>query len=159
MLRFTHGNLLEARVDAIVNTVNTVGVMGKGLALQVKAAFPAVDAAYRDACERGEVRIGHMHVVPMPTLQPRFVINFPTKEHWRNPSRLEYVTSGLKDLVRVVAELGIRSIAVPPLGCGSGGLDWDTVKGEITSALGTLEGVDVVVFEPTPRSRLTQPKP
>lgn len=150
MLRFTQGNLLDAQVDAIVNTVNTVGAMGKGIALQVKEAYPAVDAAYRAACERGDVQIGRMHVVRTQLLHgPRFVINFPTKEHWRQPSKFEYVTRGLKDLRRVVGELGIKSIAVPPLGCGSGGLDWAFVKPEIVAALDGVPDLEVVVYEPT----------
>lgn len=150
MLHFTRGNLLEAQVDAIVNTVNTVGVMGKGIALQIKEAYPEVDAAYRAACERGEVQIGRMHVVPTQALQgPRFVINFPTKKHWRNPSRLGYITEGLKDLRRILPGLGIRSLALPPLGCGSGGLDWVKVRHAILAELGDLEGLDISVFEPS----------
>lgn len=150
MLHFTRGNLLEAQVEAIVNTVNTVGVMGKGIALQVKEAYPEVDAAYRAACERGEVQIGRMHVVPTQALQgPRFVINFPTKKHWRNPSKLEYIVAGLEHLKGVLQGLGVRSVALPPLGCGSGGLEWPEVKDAIVAALGDLAGIDLYVFEPS----------
>lgn len=150
MLHFTRGNLLEAQVDAIVNTVNTEGVMGKGIALQIKEAYPEVDGAYRAACERGEVQIGRMHVAPTQALQgPRLVINFPTKKHWRNPSKLEYVVEGLKDLRSVLQGLGIRSVALPPLGCGSGGLEWSQVKGAIVAALEDLEDIDLYVFEPS----------
>jgi O-acetyl-ADP-ribose deacetylase (regulator of RNase III) len=142
-----HGDLVTAQVDAIVNPVNTVGVMGKGLALQIKNAFPDVFADYARACKQGMVEVGRMHVVKR-TEPPRFVINFPTKKHWRNPSKLEYVESGLTDLVKQVGELGIESIAIPPLGCGLGGLDWREVKPRIVDAFGALPEVRVILFEP-----------
>jgi O-acetyl-ADP-ribose deacetylase (regulator of RNase III) len=116
-----HGDLLAAAVDALVNPVNTVGVMGKGLALQVKKALPEVFAAYARACTAGEVVVGRMHIVRRQA-PPRFVLNFPTKEHWRQPSKLAYIHGGLRDLVDRVRELEIQSIAVPPLGGGLGGL-------------------------------------
>lgn len=119
--------MLAAEVDALVNPVNTEGVMGKGLALQFKKAFPDAFVAYERACAAGEVVTGRMHVVRR-VAAPRFIINFPTKKHWRQPSRIEYVRDGLIDLIALVRELGIRSIAVPPLGCGNGGLDWKDVK-------------------------------
>ena len=93
-----HGNLLTAEVDALVNTVNTDGVMGKGLALQFKKAFPDAFKSYERACKAGDVDVGRMHIVQRLTA-PQFIINFPTKKHWRNPSRLEWVESGLADLV------------------------------------------------------------
>lgn len=141
------GNLITADVDAIVNTVNAEGVMGKGLALQVKNAFPDVFAEYARACKQGAVAVGSMHVVHRAT-RPRFVINFPTKKHWRHPSKLEYIDSGLADLVMQVRKLDIRSIAIPPLGCGLGGLDWSEVKPRIIEAFGPLPEVRVVLFEP-----------
>jgi len=141
------GNLLTADVDAFVNTVNTEGVMGKGLALQVKRRFPEVFAEYLRACKQGVVAIGRMQVVHRST-SPLFVINFPTKMHWRHPSKLEYIESGLADLVTQIRELGIRSIAIPPLGCGLGGLDWSEVKPRIIDALSSLPDVRVVLFEP-----------
>ena len=150
MVTFNRGNLLEAPVEALVNTVNTVGVMGKGIALMFKEAFPENFRAYEDACKRADIRIGHMFVTESSRLEgPRWIINFPSKKHWRHPSKLEWIAEGLKDLTRVISEKGIRSIALPPLGCGNGGLDWSDVRPEIERQLGTLEGVEVVVFEPT----------
>ncbi len=150
MITFSQGNLLEAPVEALVNTVNTVGVMGKGIALMFKEAFPANFRAYEEACKRKEVRVGHMFVTENLTLEgPRWLINFPTKKHWRQPSKLEWIVEGLNDLRRVIEEKNISSIAVPPLGCGNGGLDWSDVRLEIERALGSMETVEVVVFEPT----------
>ncbi|WP_337060086.1 type II toxin-antitoxin system antitoxin DNA ADP-ribosyl glycohydrolase DarG [Kineococcus sp. G2] len=146
----TSGNLLTQDVDALVNTVNTVGVMGKGIALQFKRAWPEMFTAYAVACERGEVQPGRMHVWETGALTgPRFIINFPTKRHWKDRSRLEDVRSGLTDLVRVVDEHGITSIAVPPLGCGNGGLAWRDVEPLIAGALSPVaDRVDVRVFAP-----------
>lgn len=150
MITFREGNLLEAPVDALVNTVNTVGVMGKGIALMFKEAFPENFHAYEEACKRKEIKIGQMFVTVNPRLQgPRWLINFPTKKHWRQPSKLDWIKEGLKDLRRVIEEKNIQSIALPPLGCGHGGLDWGDVRPEIESALRLLESVDIVVFEPT----------
>lgn len=142
-----HGSLLAADVDALVNAVNTVGVMGKGLALQIKSALPDVFAPYEHACRQGEVVVGRMHVVRRDA-PPRFVINFPTKAHWRQPSKLEYVRDGLVDLVARVRELGVLSIAVPALGCGNGGLAWAEVRPLIAAAFAPLLDVRVVLFEP-----------
>src|SRR5579871_6095141 len=150
MMKFLQGNLLDAPTEAVVNTVNTVGVMGKGIALMFKEAFPENFRAYHDAVEREEVRIGHMFVTENRAFEgPKWLINFPTKKHWRQPSKLEWIVDGLKDLHRVIREKGIRSIALPPLGCGNGGLEWTDVRPEIEQALGDLPDVDVWVFEPT----------
>ena len=150
MIKFLQGNLLDAPTEAVVNTVNTVGVMGKGIALMFKEAFPANFRAYEEACKRKEIQVGHMFVTENLTFEgPRWLINFPSKKHWRQPSKLEWIVEGLKDLRRVVEEKGIRSIALPPLGCGNGGLDWSDVRPEIERALGPLDNVDVLVFEPT----------
>jgi O-acetyl-ADP-ribose deacetylase (regulator of RNase III) len=150
MLTFRQGNLLQAPVEALVNTVNTVGVMGKGIALMFKEAFPANFRAYEEACKRKEVRIGKMFVTENLALEgPHWLINFPSKKHWRQPSKLEWIVEGLQDLRRVIEEKKITSIALPPLGCGNGGLDWNEVRPEIEKALRPLESVDVVVFEPT----------
>ncbi len=150
MMRFTQGNLLDARVDALVNTVNTVGVMGKGIALMFKERFPENFAAYEAACKDGEVQVGRMFVQAGAELGgPRWIINFPTKKHWRQPTQIEWIEAGLDALKEVIQSKGIRSIALPPLGCGNGGLDWSDVRRRIESALGSLEGVDIVVFEPT----------
>lgn len=150
MITFQKGNLLDAPVEALVNTVNTVGVMGKGIALMFKEAFPENFRAYEEASKRGDVRIGHMFVTESSRLAgPRWIINFPSKKHWRNPSKLEWITEGLADLRRVVVEKGIRSVALPPLGCGNGGLDWAEVRQEIERVLASLGDVEVLVFEPT----------
>ena len=141
------GSLFDASVDALVNAVNTVGVMGKGLALQFKRTFPEVFEDYRRACANGEVEVGRMHLVRRTT-DPRFIINFPTKSDWRQPSKLEYIEAGLRDLVRRVRELGIGSIALPALGCGLGGLNWAEVRPTIVEALRELPNVRVVLFEP-----------
>lgn len=150
MIRFTQGNLLEADAEAVVNTVNTVGVMGKGIALMFKERFPDNFRAYEAAAKRGEVQTGRMFVTEsMELTGPRWIINFPTKKHWRHPSRLEWIEEGLQDLRAVITEKGIRSIAIPPLGSGNGGLDWVTVRPLIVAVLGSLKAVDVVIYEPT----------
>jgi len=168
MIEEGSGNLLIAEVDALVNTVNTVGVMGNGIALQFKRAHPANFSAYRAACERGEVRLGRMFVVDLAAEGPRrCIINFPTKQHWRNDSRLADIAAGLDDLVGVVKERGIRSIAIPALGCGNGGLDWQVVRPLIEQACARMPEVRAVIFPPagappaasmpnaTPRPELT----
>lgn len=142
-----HGNLLTADVDALVNTVNTEGVMGKGLALQFKKAFPEAFASYERACKSGEVQTGQMHVVAR-LAAPRFIINFPTKRHWRQPSKLEYVREGLSDLITQVRRRNIQSIAVPPLGCGNGGLQWSDVRPLIVEAFASVPDIRVVLFDP-----------
>lgn len=141
--------MLAANVQALVNTVNTEGVMGKGIALHFKERFPENYAAYRAACKNGTVRVGAMFVTEVSELDgPKWIINFPTKTNWRKPSALSYIRDGLKALVSVIHELGIRSIAVPPLGCGNGGLDWHIVKPMIECALAEINGLDVTVYEP-----------
>ncbi|WP_250283531.1 MULTISPECIES: type II toxin-antitoxin system antitoxin DNA ADP-ribosyl glycohydrolase DarG [unclassified Frankia] len=143
------GDLLGADVDALVNTVNTVGVMGKGLALQFRRAYPAMFEAYRRAADAGQLRLGRMHVWPTGAATgPRYIVNFPTKGHWRSRSEVRDIDCGLADLVRVVRELSIRSIAVPPLGCGNGGLDWHEIEPRIRSALAGLDDVRVVLYPP-----------
>lgn len=150
MIRYTQGNLLEAPAEALVNTVNEVGVMGKGIALMFREAFPENTEIYTDASKRGEVKVGRMLVVRNRDLTgPKWIINFPTKKHWRNPSKLEWVRDGLRDLVQAVQEKQIHSIALPPLGCGNGGLSWPHVKQEIEAAFGGLADVDVIVYAPT----------
>ena len=150
MIRRGKGDLLSANVQALVNTVNTVGVMGRGVALQFKQTFPENFRAYKKACDAGEVRIGAMFVVDLGGLHsPRYIINFPTKKHWRGKSRHEYIEQGLTALVAEIERLGIESIALPPLGCGLGGLDWDGVYRRIEEHLGPLPKVDVLVYEPS----------
>lgn len=148
MVRITTGNLLRAEVDALVNTVNTVGVMGKGVAYQFKQAFPASFRAYEAECKRDEVRVGKMFVTFTGRLEPRLIINFPTKGHWKGHSKIADIESGLEDLVRVVQEHQIQSIALPPLGCGLGGLRWDEVRPLIEEAFEPLTTVEVLLFAP-----------
>lgn len=150
MIRLTKGNLLQADVEALVNTVNTVGVMGKGIALQFKEKFQENYKLYKKASEENQIQTGKVFIVPTNRMDGiKWIINFPTKKHWRNPSKLEYIESGLDDLVRKVKELNIKSIAMPPLGCGNGGLDWDIVKPVIIEKLQDLPDVNVLIFEPS----------
>ncbi|MFI6097308.1 macro domain-containing protein [Lentzea sp. NPDC051213] len=142
------GDLLDAEVDALVNAVNCVGVMGKGLALQFKQRFPEYFATYASACAAGEVRLGRVHVVEVG--RPRWIVSFPTKGHFRSRSKLSDVADGLDDLARVIAELGIRSIAVPALGAGLGGLNWDAVEPLIVEKLGSLDAT-VTLYRPGSR--------
>lgn len=144
------GDLLkESDVDVIVNTVNCVGVMGKGIALQFKKKWPENFKAYAGACKRKEVKTGKMHIFNAGALAtPKFVINFPTKNHWHGKSEVEYITEGLKDLIKVIKELNIHSIALPPLGCGNGGLEWGLVENLIKEAFSTLPEVEVRLFAP-----------
>lgn len=149
MLEYKSGDLLADGAEALVNTVNCVGVMGRGLALSFKNAFPANFAAYEQACGRGEVRPGSMMVFETGAQDgPRYIVNFPTKRHWREDSRMEDIEAGLEDLAGVVRARGIRSIAVPPLGCGLGGLDWAQVEPRILAALGPLDDVRVALYAP-----------
>ncbi len=148
MIEAVHGDLLTADVDALVNTVNTEGIMGKGVALQFKRAFPANYEAYRVACSRDEVTIGRMFVTETGRLDgPRLIINFPTKRHWRSKSRLEDIEAGLVDLRQVLRDRDVTSVALPALGCGLGGLQWADVEPLIIAALADLD-VLVRVFPP-----------
>jgi O-acetyl-ADP-ribose deacetylase (regulator of RNase III) len=149
MIELTRGDILAADAEALVNTVNCVGVMGRGIALQFKKAFPENFRFYEAACQRREVQIGRMLVFETRLLGgPKYIINFPTKRHWRGPSRLEYIDAGLKSLIEVVREKGIKSIAIPPLGCGLGGLDWNDVRLRIAKAFAELPNVKALLFEP-----------
>ena len=167
VIRITQGDLLrQDDVDAVVNTVNCVGIMGKGIALQFKNKWPDNFRAYEAACKAKEVRPGRMFVFDSGGLvKPNYIINFPTKDHWRGKSRIEYIREGLKDLVAQIKHLGIRSIAVPPLGCGSGGLEWSEVRPMIEAAFTGLPELEVRLFEPAgapdPKSmevRTTRPR-
>lgn len=150
MINEVRGNLLQADADSLVNAVNTVGVMGKGIALQFKHAYPENFSAYEIACRSGEVTPGRMFVNATRTKRPRYIVNFPTKGHWRAASKLPDIQSGLVDLRRVIHELGLTSVAVPPLGCGNGGLDWAEVEPLIRRELGDLAGVTVLLYPPEP---------
>ena len=149
MLLFEKGDILNSGTEALVNTVNTEGIMGKGIALEFKEAFPKNYELYRQACEDGKVKIGKMLVYETRTFtNPHYIINFPTKKHWRNPSKLEYIRKGLVDLERIINKYGIKSIAIPPLGCGNGKLNWHDVKPLIVNAVKNIEGLDAIIFEP-----------
>ncbi len=148
-LEHRKGNLLASDAEALVNTVNTVGVMGKGVALQFKKAFPDNFRAYKRACDHKEVEPGRMFVYETGQLTgPRLVINFPTKRHWRGKARMEYVDAGLADLVVVLERHVVQSVAIPPLGCGNGGLRWSEVRPKIEAALGDLPGTRVILYGP-----------
>jgi len=149
MYTFTTGNIIEADTQALVNTVNTYGIMGKGIALAFKKSFPDNYKSYRIAYDRGELQVGKMNIFRTSLISPRFIINFPTKKPWRHKSRVEYIEAGLDDLVIVIGENNIKSIAIPPLGCGNGGLDWKVIKQIITAKLEPIaNAVDVLIYEP-----------
>lgn len=150
MVEIKTGNLLEEKAEALVNTVNCVGVMGKGVALQFKQAFPENYKAYYKACKSGDVKPGKMFVhTENPLFNPKFIINFPTKLHWRKKSQLEYIEKGLKDLIEVIQKYEIQSIALPPLGCGNGGLNWKDVKSLIEKTFSQNSKMKVILFEPS----------
>src|SRR5712692_9486497 len=135
MIKLTHGDILLVEADALVNSVNCVGIMGRGVALQFRKAFPENFKAYEAACERKEVRPGKMLVFETGLLTgPRYIINFPTKRHWKGKSRLGDIEAGLPALIEEIRKRGIRSVAVPPLGCGLGRLDWNEVRPRIVRA-------------------------
>jgi len=151
MITYRTGNLLEAEVEALVNTVNTVGVMGKGIALQFKEIFQENFRDYLKAAKTGEITIGKVFVTQTQTTNGvKYIINFPTKTDWRLPSRIDYISKGLENLKAVIESLNIRSIALPPLGCGNGGLKWDLVKKEIEEKLSEINA-DIIVFSPNER--------
>lgn len=149
MIKYRQGNLLHADAEALVNTVNCVGIMGKGIALQFKQAYPDNFKQYQRACKINEMRPGKMFIVSTNSLvNPKYIINFPTKRHWKDKSILSDIENGLDELVNQVRNLGLKSIAVPPLGCGNGGLEWHEVRQRIEKAFHELPEVDVLVYEP-----------
>ena len=149
MIRIKQGDIFEERAEAIVNPVNCVGVMGAGLAKEFKRRFHKNHIKYVHACSVGEVRIGRMFVTDVPNeLHPKYVINFPTKHHFKYISRLQYIESGLDDLVLVIKERKLMSVAVPALGCGLGGLRWEKVLPSMRNKLSVLEYCHVTIFEP-----------
>lgn len=149
MITFTQGNLLESGAQALVNTVNTVGVMGKGIALMFKERFAQNYQLYAAACKQQRVKTGSMFVTETGELSgPRWIVNFPTKQHWRGSSRMEWIVDGLADLRAWILVNNVESIALPPLGAGNGGLDWAQVRLQIEEALGDLD-TDIMVYEPT----------
>lgn len=164
MLKFTNDDILKANVEALVNTVNCVGVMGKGLALQFKQRFPKNFKAYKKACLQGMVQPGRVFVYEIGIFErPRYILNFPTKRHWKENSRIDDIRAGLNDLVKIVNELKIKSIAIPPLGCGNGKLFWPEVRKLITDAFLDMDDVVIEIFDPCePKTQIsiqtTKPK-
>ncbi len=148
MIEYTQGDILQAEAEALVNTVNCVGVMGRGIALHFKHAYPANFKAYAAACKRGDVQPGRMFVYDTEMPAPRWIVNFPTKRHWRSKSRIEDIESGMDALVDELRTRGISSVAIPPLGSGLGGLAWRDVRPVIASALANLPDVRAIVYEP-----------
>ncbi|MGB2819337.1 MAG: macro domain-containing protein, partial [Phycisphaerae bacterium] len=150
MIELKQGDILAANAEALVNTVNCVGVMGRGIALQFRKAFPKNFKAYKALCDRKELEPGKVYVFDLNRLEnPRYVINFPTKKHWRSKSRLAYIESGLGALIEELRRRDIRSVAMPPLGCGLGGLEWEAVRKRIKEAFRDLPDVRVLLYEPT----------
>jgi len=153
MIEYKIGNILTEDAEALVNTVNCVGIMGRGIALQFKNAFPENFKSYAAACKRNEVQPGRMFVFETGRLtNPRYIINFPTKRHWQGKSRIEDIDAGLAALAEEIRLRNIRSIAIPPLGCGLGGLDWSEVRPRIEAALREFIDLTIVVFEPSAAS-------
>jgi O-acetyl-ADP-ribose deacetylase (regulator of RNase III) len=149
MIRYIKGNLLDANVEAFVNTVNTVGVMGKGIALQFKDAFPNNFSAYEKACKSKWLEPGKLLVVREPVFEgEKIIINFPTKTEWFQKSKYEYIEKGLAELVSVIKKEHIKSIAIPPMGCGNGGLKWEKVKPLMIQYLSALNNVEIIIYEP-----------
>jgi len=150
MIQYITGNILDSNAQALVNTVNTMGVMGKGIALQFKKAYPNNYKAYEKACKNNELQIGKMFVTidSNTTTGERTIINFPTKANWRKPSEYKYIEDGLENLVEVINNKKIKSLAIPPLGAGNGGLKWEKVKKIIEQKLEHLD-VAIYVYEPT----------
>ncbi|HRN56196.1 MAG TPA: macro domain-containing protein [Agriterribacter sp.] len=147
-MRFTTGNIFDFEAEALVNTVNTVGVMGKGIALQFKERFPLNYKLYAAACKKGDVQIGKMFVTPTNSMiNPKWIINFPTKKHWMHKSSYIYLELGLDDLLKQIQQLNIQSIVIPPLGTGQGGLNWEKVKRIIELKLSLCKS-DIIVCEP-----------
>lgn len=149
MIEYITGNIFESEAQALVNTVNTVGVMGKGIALQFKKEFPINYRLYTQACKVGTLQIGQLLVVEDQSLLygKKTIINFPTKTEWRKPSEYTYIEQGLTDLVRIIQEQELTSIAIPPLGAGNGGLDWYKVKGLMNRYLSGLN-CTIHIYEP-----------
>lgn len=165
MINEVYGDILKADAEAFINTVNTVGVMGKGIALQFKRAFPANNKKYVSECNAGRIQLGQVMVFDRGLLEkPRYIINFPTKKHWRDKSDIQFIRLGLKDLVHHIKGLKITSIAIPPLGCGLGGLEWEVVRYEIIQALSSLDDVNILLYPPqiipaAEKMRIATPKP
>ncbi len=159
MINYTKGNIIQADVEALVNTVNTVGVMGKGIALAFKKTFPNNFKIYKQLCEDKEFDIGDLLITNTGQIRPKFIINFPTKKHWRGRSKIEFIEIGMKELVREINEKQIKSIAIPPLGCGNGGLNWNEVKEIILKELEEVnKDIEIIIYEPGFNNQEIKPK-
>jgi O-acetyl-ADP-ribose deacetylase (regulator of RNase III) len=150
MIHYTTGNILESNAQALINTVNTVGVMGKGIALQFKKAYPGNFRAYQNACKQKKIAIGKLFITKDSNINSgeKIIINFPTKSDWRKPSEYSFIEKGLDNLVQTIEEQSIKSVALPPLGAGNGGLEWEEVKKIIKQKLSNLD-IEIFVYEPT----------
>ncbi len=149
MIKFIKGNILIADVEALVNTVNTVGIMGKGIALAFKKTFPLNYKLYKKVCDNKEFTVGTMFTTDTGQITPKFIINFPTKEHWKGRSKIEFIEKGMKELVETIKTNQIKSIAIPPLGCGNGGLKWSIVKPIILNELKNIgSDIEIIIYEP-----------
>lgn len=155
MIRYENGNLLESQAVALVNAVNCQGIMGKGIAYQFKEAFPKNYAVYNNACKNGEVKIGSVLIV---NENSKLIINFPTKDNWRKNSQYDFIERGLYDLKKEIMRRNIPSIAIPPLGCGNGGLEWKSVESMIINILSDLDSVDIILFSPPTKETLRDKK-
>ena len=149
MIKYTKGNIIHADAEALINTVNTVGVMGKGIALAFKKSFPNNYKIYRQVCKDKKFNIGDLLITTTGQLTPKYIINFPTKEHWRQKSKIEFIELGMKELIKTIHEKEIKSIAIPPLGCGNGGLKWKEVKAIILKELEIVKDeIEIIIYEP-----------
>src|SRR5690606_33190457 len=150
MIRYVTGNLFDSDAEALVNTVNTVGVMGKGIALQFKKLFPTNYKLYKELCDKKEFKIGQLLVVTDHNVitGEKTIINLPTKKHWRSPSEYNYIEKGLTELLNVINDNQIKSIAIPPLGSGNEGLQWYKVKELIDEKLSEVKNCEITVYEP-----------
>lgn len=169
MISFKQQDIFKTETEAVINTVNTVGVMGKGIALQFKQKYPENFKAYEKACKNQDLKIGKMFVTETNSmLNPKYIINFPTKEHWKATSKIEYIKEGLIDLKKIFIDHNIKSVAIPPLGSGNGGLNWEEVKLLIISELNDLKDIEIIILEPSDKfyekkevikeAKLTQPR-
>lgn len=148
MIIETTGDILKANTEAIINPVNCTGVMGKGLALQIKSAYLYNFTLYKNECDNKRIKVGEVFTVDLKTTTfPNYIINFPTKDHWRDNSQLIWIETGLSSLLESIKKFNIKSIAIPPLGCGLGGLEWSVVKPVIIKAFENID-VEVYLYEP-----------
>ncbi|MCG5278762.1 macro domain-containing protein [Providencia rettgeri] len=155
MIIYENGNLLQSQAMALVNAVNCQGVMGKGIAYQFKEAFPKNYAIYRDTCKKGELRIGSILIVKE---NRKLIVNFPTKDNWKKKSQYDFIEKGLHKLKEEIISRDITSIAIPPLGCGNGGLEWKIVESMIINTLSDLDSVDIILFSPPTKETLGDKK-